>query len=172
MRRDIRFFESGARTNFSFLQGASRPGEMVHQASAIGIAGLGIADRNSVAGAVRSFSFVNEMREVYERQKKEGLREEIMPSPCAFQPGARLVFSDGTPDILTYPKNRRGWANLCRLLSRGNLRAFDLMQHHYGRKETLDGLLKAERDVLINESFFLDIVGLLSHKADINGHVW
>jgi error-prone DNA polymerase len=125
MSQDVRFFEIGARTNFSFLQGASRPGEMVHQASAIGIAGLGIADRNSVAGVVRAFSFVNEMREVHERQKKEGLREgeEIMPSPCAFQPGARLVFSDGTPDILAYPKNRRGWANLCRLLSRGNLRA-------------------------------------------------
>jgi hypothetical protein len=29
-----------------------------------------------------------------------------------------------------------------------------------------------DKHLLINESFFLDIAGLLSHKADINGHVW
>jgi error-prone DNA polymerase len=33
--------------------------------------------------------------------------------------GARLVFSDGTPDIIAYPENRDGWARLCRLLTQG-----------------------------------------------------
>ncbi len=56
-----------------------------------------------------------------------------------FQPGARLVFADETPDILAFAENRRGWANLCRLLSTGNLRAekgkcllyeADLLQFH------------------------------------------
>jgi error-prone DNA polymerase len=37
--------------------------------------------------------------------------------------GARLVFVDGTPDILAYPTTRYGWGRLTRLLSRGNLRA-------------------------------------------------
>ncbi len=37
--------------------------------------------------------------------------------------GSRLVFADGTPDIVVYPANRAGWGRLCRLLSRGNLRA-------------------------------------------------
>ncbi|HVK90457.1 MAG TPA: error-prone DNA polymerase, partial [Mycoplana sp.] len=40
-----------------------------------------------------------------------------------FQPGARLVFADDTPDVLAYPSSRQGWARLCRLLSLGNLRA-------------------------------------------------
>jgi error-prone DNA polymerase len=37
--------------------------------------------------------------------------------------GARLVFRDGTPDILAYPRNRRGYAWLSRLISVGKLRA-------------------------------------------------
>nr|WP_281502852.1 error-prone DNA polymerase [Ancylobacter crimeensis] len=37
--------------------------------------------------------------------------------------GARLVFADGTPDILAYPESRAGWGRLCRLLTEGNLRA-------------------------------------------------
>ena len=37
--------------------------------------------------------------------------------------GARLVFRDGTPDILAYPQDREAYARLCRLLSIGKLRA-------------------------------------------------
>ena len=31
--------------------------------------------------------------------------------------GARLVFADGTPDILAYPQNRTAWGRLTRLLT-------------------------------------------------------
>ncbi len=41
----------------------------------------------------------------------------------SFQPGARLSFAEDIPDVLAYPRNRRGWGNLCRMLSAGNLRA-------------------------------------------------
>ena len=37
--------------------------------------------------------------------------------------GARLVFADGTPDIVAYPATRHGWGRLTRLLTIGNLRA-------------------------------------------------
>ena len=118
------FFEIGAKSNFSFLEGAARPEEMVAAASFLGLSGLGIADRNSVAGVVRAYNHVQEMKEAYTLQQKKGKREDKgdAVSPCAFSPGARLVFSDGTPEVLAYPENRKGWANLCRLLSRGNLR--------------------------------------------------
>lgn len=118
------FFEIGAKTNFSFLEGAAKPEEMILAASVLGLSGLGIADRNSVAGVVRAHSQVRNMKETYELQQKQGRKkdEEAAILPCAFYPGARLVFSDNTPDILAYPQNRKGWANLCRLLSRGNLR--------------------------------------------------
>ena len=50
----IPFCEIGARSNFSLLEGASKPEEMVTAAAALGISGLCIADRNSVAGVVRA----------------------------------------------------------------------------------------------------------------------
>ena len=46
--------EPVAATNFSFLRGASHPAEMVLTAKALGLAAIGIADRNSVAGVVRA----------------------------------------------------------------------------------------------------------------------
>jgi error-prone DNA polymerase len=100
------YAELAAATNFSFLRGASHPEEMVAQANALGLAGIGIADRNSVAGVVRAH--------VYAREHE-----------CALHvaPGARLVFSDGAPDVLAYPQDRAAWGRLCRLLTRGNLRA-------------------------------------------------
>ncbi|AXV16851.1 error-prone DNA polymerase [Neorhizobium sp. SOG26] len=124
MRQAPPFFEIGAKTNFSFLEGAARPEEMVVAASIFGLSGLGIADRNSVAGVVRAHSHAKEMREMFDRQQTQGKKkdEPDAPKPCALHPGARLVFSDGTPEVLAYPQNRKGWANLCRLLSRGNLR--------------------------------------------------
>ena len=50
------FAELAAATNFSFLRGASHPGDMVGRALELGMAGIGIADRNSVAGVVRAWS--------------------------------------------------------------------------------------------------------------------
>src|SRR6202012_325578 len=37
--------------------------------------------------------------------------------------GARLVFADGTPDVIAYPSDSRAWARLTRLLSIGKQRA-------------------------------------------------
>ena len=33
--------------------------------------------------------------------------------------GARIVFIDGTPDILVYPRDRAAYGRLCQLLTRG-----------------------------------------------------
>ena len=126
MSTGIAYCEIGARTNFSFLEGASRPEEMVIAASVLGLAGLGIADRNSVAGVVRAWRQLKTLEEKYRNPDARTADEKKQGPPIRpvdrFQPGARLVFSDGTPDILAFPQDRRGWGNLCRLLSAGNLR--------------------------------------------------
>src|SRR5688572_4433887 len=105
------FAELVAATNYSFLRGASHAEDMVGQAIALGQAGIGIADRNSVAGVVRAHVALREARE---------LGPEIDFKLAA---GARLVFADGTPDIVAYPATRFGWGRLTRLLTVGNLRA-------------------------------------------------
>ncbi len=102
---------------------------MVWQAAILRLSGLGIADRNSVAGVVRAHAQIRAMREEYEKAVQEnqelgqkGEEGKKCLEAVPFQPGARLVFSDGTPDILAYPQTRNGWAHLCRMLSAGNLR--------------------------------------------------
>src|SRR5260370_41335204 len=44
------FAEFAVTTNFSFLRGASHPEEYVARAIELGLSGIGIADRNSLAG--------------------------------------------------------------------------------------------------------------------------
>ncbi len=105
------FAELAAATHYSFLRGASAPSDMVATAIELGHAGIGIADRNTVAGVVRAL--------VALRQAVE----EHGPIPFKIIVGARLVFVDGTPDIISYPATRHGWGQLCRLLTVGNRRA-------------------------------------------------
>ncbi|MBX3355010.1 MAG: error-prone DNA polymerase [Phycisphaeraceae bacterium] len=49
------FVELSCMSNFSFLEGASHPEELVERAAQLGYDALGIADRNTLAGAVRAF---------------------------------------------------------------------------------------------------------------------
>src|SRR6267154_151108 len=48
------YAELAVTTNFSFLRGASHAEELVAHAKRLGLSGIGIADRNSVAGVVRA----------------------------------------------------------------------------------------------------------------------
>src|SRR5437764_15005263 len=49
------YAELAVTTNFSVLRSGSHPEEFVVCARDLGLAGLGIADRNSVAGIVRAY---------------------------------------------------------------------------------------------------------------------
>lgn len=124
------YAEIGITTNFSFLRGGSQPQEYVHQASKLLLPVIGIADRNTLAGVVRAY--------------KELENPEVTCKPKLLI-GSRLVFKDGTPDILVYPRDRAAYGRLCQLLTRGKLAA--------GKGEchlTLDDLLDfAEGQLLV-----------------------
>ena len=111
-----RYAELAVTSNFSFLRGASHARDLVARALALGHAGIGIADRNTVAGVVRAYSALNEAKAAFRKQYGADLAFDLAV-------GARLVFADGTPDIIAYPENRAGWGRLCRLLTTGNRRA-------------------------------------------------
>jgi len=106
----VNYAELAVTTNFSFLRGASHPHEYVRAAALYGMPAIGIADRNTLAGIVRAYDTVNE------------LMEETGRAPRLLV-GSRLVFMDGTPDILAYPTDRAAYGRLCRLLSVGKARA-------------------------------------------------
>ena len=90
-------------TNFSFLHGASHAAELVAQAKAMGVAAIGVADRNTLAGVVRAHTAAKEV----------GL-------PLCV--GARLVLRNGL-EIIIYPHTREAYGALSSLLSEGKLRA-------------------------------------------------
>ncbi|MBN9308107.1 PHP domain-containing protein, partial [Devosia sp.] len=102
------YAELMATSNFSFLRSGSHPEELVSAAIALGLKGIGIADRNSFAGVVRGYVAHRDLKE-----KAPDFRYVV---------GVRLCFADGTPDIIAYPSDREAYGRLCRLLSRGNLR--------------------------------------------------
>src|SRR5476649_1659928 len=95
----IAYAELDVRTNLSFLEGASHPWELVFTAKALGLAAIGAADRNSLAGVVRAHA----------EAKKQGLRLLV---------GCRLQFTDGA-ELIVYPRDRSAYGRLCRLLSIG-----------------------------------------------------
>ena len=120
----IAYAELAVTTNFSFLRGASDPEEFVIQARILGQIGIGIADRNSVAGVVRAYTQIKAFLEEEKKCRADAAKKtppEMAEPVSEFKlvVGSRLVFSDGTPDILAYPKDRAAWGRLTRLLSLG-----------------------------------------------------
>ena len=96
MFADPLFAELGALSNFTFLEGASHPREIVAAAKALGMPAIGIADRNSVAGLVRGMVAA----------EQAGIR---------FVPGIRLCLEDSS-ELLAWPADRAAWGRLCRML--------------------------------------------------------
>ncbi len=99
----VGFAELGARTNFTLLDGASHPAEMVAAASLLGHSGIGVCDANSLAGVVRAHVAAKEVK-------------------LPFAVGARLVLEDGAT-YLAWPTDRASYGRLTRLLSLGKMRA-------------------------------------------------
>ncbi len=96
---DGQYAELGAMSNFSFLEGASHPAELMLQAKALGLAAVGVADRNTLAGIVRALMGA----------EQADIRLVI---------GSRLTFTDGT-ELIVFPRDRAAYGRLCRLLSLG-----------------------------------------------------
>lgn len=145
------YAESVAATNYSFLRGASHPAEMVARAAALGMTGIGIADRNTVAGVVRAHVAWGDVGGA-----ASGFRLIV---------GARLVFADDTPDIVAYPRTRHGWGRLTRLLTLGNRRATK------GECElSLDDLLNHREDLAL---IAMDgDATLLRQLRQVTPHLW
>ncbi len=90
-------------SNFSFLRGASHPEELIERASELNLAAIGLADDNTLAGAVRA----------HLANKQSCVKLLI---------GSRLTFTDKTPTLILYPVNILGYQGLSRMLSTGKMR--------------------------------------------------
>ena len=84
------YAELHGKTNFSFLEGASHPDELVCRAAELGYRALAVTDRNSLAGVVRAHGAA----------KEEGLKLII---------GAEITPDDAPPVVLWATRSRRLW---------------------------------------------------------------
>ena len=102
------YVELRCRSAFSFLEGASNPEDLVEQAAALGYSALALADRHGVYGLPR-----------FHRAAQPLGVKAMLGSLVDLAPGPR----DNHPrSLLLLAESRRGWANLCRLLTLGHRR--------------------------------------------------
>src|SRR5580704_16409250 len=97
------YIELHTRSAFSFLEGSSVPEELIARAAELDFPALAILDADNISGAAR----------FHMAAKKAGLRAHI---------GAEITCTDG----FRYPllaENRKGYQNLCRLITRMKMRA-------------------------------------------------
>jgi error-prone DNA polymerase len=91
------------KSNFSFLEGASHPDELVEEAARLGLRALALTDRDGVHGLVRAFV------------KARELGVQLIT-------GSQVTTEDGTHIVLA-ACDRRGYANLANLITDGRLRS-------------------------------------------------
>ena len=132
----IPYAELHCKTNFSFLEGASHPDELVCRAVELGYTALAITDRNSLAGVVRAHGAAKDLA------LKLLIGAELTPVDA---PAAVLLATD-----------RKSYGRLCRLLTIGRRHApkgechvtFDDLAGH------ADGLLAGVVGDAAPEAFF------------------
>ena len=105
------YIELQVTSNFSFLQGASHPEELVEQAAVYGYKAIAITDRNTLAGIVRAHTAAK-LKEI------------------RLIPGCRLDLIDGT-GLLAYPTDQEAYSRLSGLLTLGNRRTEKGQCHLY-----------------------------------------
>lgn len=97
------YAELVCRSNFSFLQAASHPEDLVARAHALGYKALALTDEASVSGSVRA------------HLAGESLGIQVIH-------GAQFVLTNGLR-LVFLVRNRAGWAELCRLITLGRRRS-------------------------------------------------
>lgn len=99
------------KSNFSFLEGASGPEELVERAHDLGLRALALTDRDGVQGLVRGFV----------RARELGLPLIAGSEVTVAQTEVGGV-AGGRTSVVLLAKDRIGYGNLCRLVSAGRLR--------------------------------------------------
>ncbi len=124
------------KSNFSFLEGASHPDELVEETQRFGLKAIGLTDRDGVYGVVRA----------HVKAKEIGVRLIV---------GSEVTVDDGSTIVLL-AQNLRGYANLCRLITGGRARSSKgessvTWQEICGNAEGLIAPWGGDRSLLVRE---------------------
>ena len=119
------YAELDARSNFSFLEGASHPDEIVSRAAELGLSAIGLADRGTLAGMVRAHVAAAEVG----IPLLVGARLELSlgDEPDERSREGRLIRAEAawfeTLEVLAYATDLSSYAALSRLVTEGRLRS-------------------------------------------------
>lgn len=145
-------------SNFTFLKGASHPEELVTRAAELGLSAIAITDQNSLAGVVRAYAALQEIKrsatdditirstkqlDHSSRQVTQGAsiaRPDIEGQLPKLIVGTRLVLQDSTVHWVALPKDRKGYEALSRLLTVGK-RCAPKGQCRLSHRDLLEGCL-------------------------------
>ncbi|HXV74678.1 MAG TPA: PHP domain-containing protein, partial [Candidatus Polarisedimenticolaceae bacterium] len=124
------------KSNFSFLEGASHPEELVETCSAMGLEAMALTDRDGVYGVV----------EAHVKARELGVKLIL---------GAEITIEDGS-SIVLLAIGREGYANVCRLITLGRRRS-PKGESRVGWREVCEhagdviGLWGGDRSLLVGE---------------------
>jgi error-prone DNA polymerase len=108
------FAELAAKSNFSFLEGASHPEELVAAADELGLSALGIADRDGIYGLVRA----------YREAKTRGVHLIAGAELTLEYPGSELGElgpGDAPPAVILLVRDHAGYTSLCSLITAAHI---------------------------------------------------
>ena len=92
------------KSNYSFLEGASHPEELVSQATFYRLPAIAVTDRHGVYGLARAYQRARELA-----------------SGTKLISGTQLTIPGG--QLLLLVQDKEGWKNLCRLVTAGARRS-------------------------------------------------
>jgi error-prone DNA polymerase len=101
------YVELRCRSAFSFLDGASLPEDLADTAAQLGYDALALGDRDGLYGAPRFFRGA----------RKGGTLRPLVGADVTLAPSAEDPEGGGPPPLLLLVQDRRGYRNLCRLLT-------------------------------------------------------
>lgn len=108
-----------ARSNFSFLMGASHPDELVLRAKQLGYRGLGLCDVNGLYGVVRGFQAAEKpsLFDATEIAATADFESSGLGQKFRYHVGSELTPFDSSP-VALLPVSKDGYSRLSRLITR------------------------------------------------------
>ncbi|WP_160153121.1 error-prone DNA polymerase [Microbulbifer sp. ALW1] len=104
----MQYAELFCQSNFSFLQGASHPQELITSAHQLGYCALAITDECSMAGVVRAYAAL-------EKLKAEGSRLKLI---C----GSFFRLQEDAQQLVLLAPNKLAYSEICQIISTSRLR--------------------------------------------------
>ncbi|WP_240914132.1 PHP domain-containing protein [Microbulbifer sp. SH-1] len=119
----MQYTELFCQSNFSFLQGASHPQELIATAHALGYQAIAITDECSMSGVVRAYTELQKL-------ETEGSRLKLI---C----GSFFRLAEGGQQLVLLAPDKAAYSEICQLISTSRLRA-EKGQYHTGLDDILN----------------------------------